>query len=104
MIRPVEIQMVIPRTESVGQIQHQENQRGVQENAQALTQVEKEVKQQSETVIRKDANDFPAYRYDAKEKGNNAYQDNRKKKKKSNQDKNDKTENVVKRTSFDVQI
>lgn len=82
MIRPIEMQMLLPRTESVGNAQQFENQRVVNENSFAATQVAKEVQHNSETVIPKDANEFAEYQYDAKEKGNGTYRDPRKQKKK----------------------
>lgn len=86
MIRPIEIQMLLPRTESVGNNQHFENQRVLNENTHAAKEVAKEVKHNSETVIKKDANEFAEYQYDAKEKGNGTYKNpkrNRKNKEKS---------------------
>lgn len=79
MIRPIEMQMLLPRTESVGTTQQHENQRVVNENAFAAREVAKEVKHQSETVIKKDANEFAEYHYDAKEEGRGTYQNPRKK-------------------------
>lgn len=82
MIRPIEMQMLLPRTESVGNTQQFENQRVVNENSFAANQVAKEVQHNSETVIPKDANEFAEYQYDAKEKGNGTYRDPRKQKRK----------------------
>lgn len=78
MIRPIEMQMLLPRTESVGSNQQYENQRVVNENTYAANEVAKEVKHNSETVIKKDANEFAEYQYDAKEEGNGTYQNPRK--------------------------
>ena len=86
MIRPIEMQMLLPRTESVGNTQQFENQRVVNENAFAANQVAKEVKHNSETVIPKDANEFAEYQYDAKEEGNGTYQNPRKQKKRRQED------------------
>ena len=88
MIRPIEMQMLLPRSESVGNTQHQENQRVVNENMNAANEVAKEVKHNSETVIKKDANQFAEYQYDASEEGNGTYSNPRKrgKKKKSSKD------------------
>lgn len=91
MIRPIEMQMLLPRSESVGNTQHQENQRVVNENINAANEVAKEVKHNSETVIPKDANQFAEYQYDASEEGNGTYSNPRKKrgkKKKSSEDEN----------------
>ncbi len=78
MIRPIEMQMLLPRTESVGTTQQHENQRVVNENAFAAKEVAREVKHNSETVIKKDANEFAEYHYDAKEEGRGTYQNPRK--------------------------
>lgn len=88
MIRPIEMQMLLPRSESVGNTQHQENQRVVNENINAANEVAKEVKHNSETVIKKDANQFAEYQYDASEEGNGTYSNPRKrgKKKQSSED------------------
>lgn len=80
MIRPIEMQMLLPRTESVGSSQQHENQRVVNENTYAANEVAREVKHNSETVIKKDANEFAEYQYDAKEEGNGTYQNPRRQK------------------------
>lgn len=92
MIRPIEMQMLLPRSESVGNTQHQENQRVVNENINAANEVAKEVKHNSETVIPKDANQFAEYQYDASEEGNGTYSNPRKrgKKKKNSEEENEK--------------
>ena len=82
MIRPIEMQMLLPRTESVGTEKHFENKQIVNENNFAANEVQKEVKHISETVIQKDANRFPEYQYDAKEEGNGEYQNFRRKRRK----------------------
>lgn len=89
MIRPIEMQMLLPRTESVGTNQHQANQHGVNANMHAASEVAKEVKHNSETVIKKDANEFADYKYDAKEEGNGTYQNPRRQNKRK-QDEEDK--------------
>ena len=91
MIRPIEMQMLLPQSESVGNTQHQENQRVVNENMNAANEMAKEVKHNSETVIPKDANQFAEYQYDASEEGNGTYSNPRKrgKKKKSSEDENE---------------
>lgn len=80
MITPIQMQMVLPHSETVGNTQQFENQRVVNENTFAANQLAKEVKHNSETVIPKDANEFVEYQYDAKEEGNGTYSNPRKKK------------------------
>ena len=95
MIRPIEMQMLLPRTESVGNTQQFENQRVVNENSFAANQVAKEVQHNSETVIPKDANEFAEYKYDAKEEGNGTYQNPRKQKRKLKEDDLEEDENAI---------
>lgn len=81
MIRPIEMQMLLPQTESVGQTQHSENQRVVNENTYAANEVAKEVQHNNETVIPKDASQFEQYQYDAREEGHGTYSNPKKRKK-----------------------
>ncbi|MGN0155220.1 MAG: hypothetical protein ACI4A3_12285 [Lachnospiraceae bacterium] len=82
MIRPIEMQMLLPRTEAVGTEKQYENQKVMNENTYAANEVAKEAKHNSETVIKKDPNEFAEYKYDAKEEGNGTYQNPRKQKRK----------------------
>ena len=75
MIRPVEMQMILPQANQVGMQQHTENQHAALLNAQGTTELSKEVQQHSEMVIHKEDPDLMEYRYDAKERGNNTYDD-----------------------------
>ncbi len=86
MIRPVEMQMILPQANQVGIQQHNQNQHAAVQSAQGTTELAKEVKQQSETVIPKEDPDLMEYRYDAKEKGNNSYDGQPGKRKKRRQE------------------
>lgn len=86
MIRPIDMQMLLPRTESMANTQQHENQSVVNTNLNAAAEVAKEVKHNSETVIKKDANAFAEYQYDASEEGNGAYSNPRKRRKKKKND------------------
>lgn len=94
MIRPVEMQMLLPRTESVGNTQHNENQRPVNENAFAASEVAREVKHNSETVISKDDSKLKEYQYDASEEGNGTYKNPKKRKKKNSKTEDEKLKDV----------
>ena len=74
MIRPVDMQMILPQTNNVSTQQHNANQHAVLQNAQGSAELAKEVRQQSEAVISKEDSELLEYRYDAKEKGKNEYQ------------------------------
>lgn len=103
MIRPIEMQMLLPRTESVGNTQQQENQRVVNENVNAAEEVAKEVKHNSETVIKKDANEFADYQYDASEEGNGTYRNPRKRNRKRRQDAQEEAQDKRKQSIDDKQ-
>ncbi len=82
MIRPIDMQMILPRTESVGNERQVEQQKIANTNTDAATEVAKEIQHNSEAVIQKDPNAFNEYKYDAKEEGNGTYSNPRKRKKK----------------------
>lgn len=92
MINPIHMQMLLPQTESVGNTQHHENQSVVNTNLNAANEVAKEVKHNSEAVIKKDANQFAEYQYDASEEGNGTYSNPRRKKKRQRSSKEDDKE------------
>ncbi|MDE6435311.1 MAG: hypothetical protein K2L07_13900 [Lachnospiraceae bacterium] len=105
MIRPVEMQMLLPRTESVGNTPQHENQRVVNENTFAANEVAKEVKHNSETVIRKDGNQLAEFQYDAREEGNGTYKKPKKRKRQQKQsdDEPEKNESSDERMGSDKQ-
>lgn len=85
MIRPIEMQMLLPRTESVGNLQQHEIQQNVNANANAANEVIKQEQKSSETVVRKEEKEFDSYKYDAKDEGKSQYfgsRGNQKRKKK----------------------
>lgn len=94
MIRPVEMQMILPQANQVGMQQHTANQHAAVQNAQGTMELAKEVKQNSESVIQKENPDLMEYRYDAKEKGNNTYDDffAKKRRKKKTTEENEQSE------------
>lgn len=96
MIRPIEMQMLIPRTESVANTHQHEIQHGMNVNANAANEVVKEEQRLSETVVSKEEKEFDTYQYDAKEEGNGKYSGKRGKKKKpsSKETKNASVSNV----------
>ncbi len=108
MIGQIPLQMVVPHTDAVSQTQQNVNQRGAMESAQAMQTVQKQVEQAHDTVIPKDTLELHDYRYDAKEEGNNKYEDRRKKKKKASAGDSalheEETETVQPRVNFDIKI
>ena len=96
-VTPLTLQMTVPITNDMAQIQNQENTRANVEHAQFANANEKQAQVKHETVIQKDSSDFAEYRYDAKEKGNNEYSGNGGKKRKSAKErKEDEDDKVTK--------
>lgn len=109
MIRPVEMQMILPQANQVGMQQHNANQQGVVQNTQGAMQLAKEVQQQSETVIPKEDPELMEYRYDAKEKGNNSYEGQQRKRRKKRQETDSEQEEAQKKpengwVNFDIKV
>ena len=80
MIRPIDMQMLLPRTEAAGIEKQGEQQKILNANSDAANQVAKEIQHNSESVVQKDPNAFTEYKYDAKEEGNGTYSNPRKRK------------------------
>ncbi|MCR5701757.1 MAG: hypothetical protein K6G76_06410 [Lachnospiraceae bacterium] len=86
MIRPIDMQMLLPRTESVGNERQMEQHKMVNANNNAANEVAKEVQHNSESVVHKDGNAFTEYQYDAKEEGNGTYSNPRRHKKRDGEE------------------
>lgn len=73
MMRPIEMQMLLPRSESVGNMQQNEIQHAANVNSNAANEVVKNEQKLSEAVVEKEEKQFDTYQYDAKEEGNGKY-------------------------------
>ena len=98
-IRPVDLSGMIQRTQDIGNIKHAEDSRPVADQYN----IESDLSHKVQDPEQKDNQEF---RYDAREKGNNSYSGNGKKKKKHGQPDEDEGSVHIKerRTSFDVKI
>lgn len=83
MIRPIEMQMLLPRTESVGNLQQNEIQHTLNTNANAAETITKHEQKLSETVVKKEEKQYDTYQYDAKDESRSGYFSSGKKKKKN---------------------
>ena len=90
MIRPIQMQMLVPQTENVGADRIHEQQKVMNTNTEAANEVAKEVQHNSEAVVQKDPNAFEDYKYDAREEGKGTYQNPKKRKKKAESEGADK--------------
>ncbi len=89
MIRPIDMQMILPRTESVGNMQQHEIQHTANVNLNAANEVTKQEQRLSETVVKKEEKQFDTYQYDAKEEGRGSYSGSKRKKKKNQKTESD---------------
>jgi hypothetical protein len=103
--------MIIPQANQVGIQQHSANQQAAIQSAQGTNELAKEVQQNAETVIPKEDPNLMEFGYDAREKGNNTYDDfflqRRKKRKKQDESEEQKQGSDKKdRTwvNFDIQV
>ncbi len=74
MIRPVELQGVVQRSQDISSMRQGENIRPAVEQANINIQQNKNYQQRSEQVNTKDNAELTEKRYDAKEKGSNEYE------------------------------
>lgn len=104
MIRPVEFQGVIQRTQDVGQLKQNEDTKGFVDQSNIQTTVKQEEIRMHETVVEQE-NAEKQKKYDAKEKGNGAYSQQKKGKQgKKKEDEEDGKVVMKSPKSFDVKI
>lgn len=103
MIRPVEVQGVIQRSQDVTQIKAHEDGKPQQQHSTIVMNQEKAAVENHETVVKQENADKKQEKYDAKEKGKGTYY-KIKKKKKEGQSKDDGIVIKKETSSFDMKI
>lgn len=102
-IRPIELNGAISRTQDIGVIKHNEDNKYLMDQSNLQTQSKKEIDHHQKKVRDADNSDNHQKKYDAKEKGNGSYFSNQNKKKDNKKDKdNDKLNGQS--HGFDVSI
>lgn len=101
-ITPIDMVTMAPKSQEVSQHKQQEVQKPFQEQLQASSQFKSEIRHNSQQAVKTSKGDNPAYRYDAKEKGNNSYQDSKQKKKQK--EKETESGSRKKTNSIDIRI
>lgn len=91
-IRPIDLNGTIQRTQDVGNLKQQEDVKPHVDQHNIQGAVVREEKRLSSQVIETNETAKEEYRYDAKEKGNSEYQNNKKNKNKKQQDSNETVE------------
>ena len=102
-IRPIDLNGMIQRTQDVGNIKLQEDNKPVVDQQNIQQQVVKEEQRLTKQVQHADDSNQPEYRYDAKEKGNGSYSGQKSKGKKKN-DEGKKKPEEIKQGNFDIKI
>lgn len=105
-IRPVEVQGVVQRSQDIGQIKQNQDQKPVVDQNNIQTHMQRETERNLRQVTKFDNADKKENRYDAKEKGNGSYFGNRKKQneKKETVDEDSVLLKSVHQGTFDVKI
>ena len=88
-IRPIDIITIAPKSQEAANQQLGEQHRLQQNQSNMEHTFQNHIKQSTEQVVQYTPSENSPYRYDAKEKGNGSYQENKKKGKK-NEQKDDK--------------
>lgn len=105
-IRPVDLSGMIQRTQDVSNIkQHEENKPFVEQHNISVQQ-QKQEENLPHQVQETEKKENEGYRYDAREKGSNSYEDNRKKKKRQKKEQEGQGKVLLKGqgSSFDIKI
>lgn len=101
IIRPVEVQGIVQRSQDMGQLKQNEDIKGYVDQSNIQTVVQKEQELKHESVVKKENADKKEDKYDAKEKGNGEYSGGNRRQKR----KQDEGKVILKgTTAFDVKI
>lgn len=108
-INPVVLNGMTQRTQDIGNLKQQEDNRPIVQQHNLSVQQEKQADRLTHQVINTEKKENEGYRYDAREKGNNQYDGsgNPKKKKKKKEEESNKDGKVIfkgQSHSFDMKI
>lgn len=101
-IRPIDMQVMIPKTQEVGKTHQAELQKPVSEQMQFEAQMQKQVNQNQHQVVHADKSDKTAIRDDQQRKKKE--QDSKKKKKEETQAQKEGKKKAATTSIFDVKI
>lgn len=106
-ITPIEIAAMAPKSQAVTQIKHGDLQKPITEQMNLNQQFNKDIQHNSIQTVKTYKSENNEYRYDAKEKGNGTYSDQKKKNGKGNTKDNNLSkvkENNSRPGSIDIKI
>lgn len=101
-ITPIEIATMIPKSQEASLLKHNEQMRGQNQQLDLSSKFNQNIKQNSMQTVKASESEYMEYRYDAKDKGNNKYEQDKQKRKKKEEEK--KQENTVRNGHFDIRI
>ncbi len=102
-IGPIEMTGMVTRSQDISLFKQNEDNKPMIDQSNIQVSVQKKAHDQNQQVNQADNAEYHEYRYDAKEKGNGSYQDNRNKNKKDKKEEDGKV--VIKQTAgFDMRI
>lgn len=102
-IGPIEMTGMVTRSQDISLFKQNEDNKPMIDQSNIQVSVQKKAHDQNQQVNQADNAEYHEYRYDAKEKGNGSYQDNRNKNKKDKKEEDGKV--VIKQTvGFDMRI
>ena len=102
-IPPIERALVPPKTQEASQIQHAHQQKQAHAQDQLGVQYQNNLHHDSQKTVKTVKSENNEYRYDAKEKGNGKF-GNQKKGKQKKEEKENKKKKVIPVSGFDIRI
>ena len=102
-IGPIEMTGMITRSQDISLFKQNEDNKPMIDQSNIQVNVQKKVQDQNQQVNQADNAEYHEYRYDAKEKGNGSYQENKNRNKKDKK-KEDGTVVLKQTTGFDMRI
>lgn len=102
-IGPIEMTGMVTRSQDISLFKQNEDNKPMIDQSNIQVNVQKKVQDQNQQVNQADDVEYHQYRYDAKEKGNGSYQENKKQNKKDKK-KSDGTVIEKRPSGFDIRI
>ena len=103
-IRPVEFHGIVQRSQDVSTLKQNEDNKPMLQQQNVQTQFAKETAQHMHQVNQANDSDNPEQKFDAREKGSNKYENNRKQKKKKKEENSGKANAKTNTGGFDMKV
>lgn len=103
-VSPIEMSQMFTRTQDISPIKHHEDAKPMMDQNAFQHQFQKQVEDQSRTVVDSNKSTNSEYDYDAKKKGNGEYSGDSGKKRQSGKEKEKKDNPYEEKHGFDIRI